>query len=135
MVGVVMVFRDVAERRRIERERSSLIADLETAVRARDDFLSIASHELRNPVNAVRLQLILLWTLMGAAAISSLIATGLAQGRFFTPAQQLVDHPMAEQPDARPLLVGEGRIELRNVSFAYDSQPVLQDARLIIQPG
>jgi putative ABC transport system permease protein len=45
------------------------------------------------PLNAVRLQLILLWTLMGAAAISSLIATGLAQGRFFTPAQQLVEPP------------------------------------------
>lgn len=45
------------------------------------------------PLNAVRLQLILLWTLMGAAAISSLIATGLAQNRFFTPAQQLVDPP------------------------------------------
>jgi putative ABC transport system permease protein len=45
------------------------------------------------PLNAVRLQLILLWTLMGAAAISSLIATTLAQGRFFTPAQQLVEPP------------------------------------------
>jgi putative ABC transport system permease protein len=45
------------------------------------------------PVNAVRLQLILLWTLMGAAALSSLIATGLAQSRFFTPAHQLVEPP------------------------------------------
>jgi putative ABC transport system permease protein len=45
------------------------------------------------PVNAVRLQLILLWTLMGAAAISSLIATTLAQSRFFTPAHQLVEPP------------------------------------------
>jgi putative ABC transport system permease protein len=45
------------------------------------------------PVNAVRLQLILLWTLMGAAAISSLIATGMAQKNFFTPAQQLLDPP------------------------------------------
>jgi putative ABC transport system permease protein len=45
------------------------------------------------PLNAVRLQLILLWTLMGAAALSSLIATGLAQSRFFTPAHQLVDPP------------------------------------------
>ena len=57
MVGAVMVFRDVTDRRRIERERSSLIADLETALHARDDFLSIASHELRNPVNAMQLQL------------------------------------------------------------------------------
>jgi putative ABC transport system permease protein len=45
------------------------------------------------PLNAVRLQLILLWTLMGAAAISSLIATTLAQARFFTPAHQLVEPP------------------------------------------
>jgi putative ABC transport system permease protein len=46
-----------------------------------------------SPLNAVRLQLILLWTLMGAAAISSLIATTLAQSRFFTPAHQLVEPP------------------------------------------
>jgi putative ABC transport system permease protein len=45
------------------------------------------------PLNAVRLQLILLWTLMGAASLSSLIATGLAHGRFFTPAHQLVEPP------------------------------------------
>jgi putative ABC transport system permease protein len=45
------------------------------------------------PVNAVRLQLILLWTLMGAAALSALIATGLAQQRFFTPDHQLIDPP------------------------------------------
>jgi putative ABC transport system permease protein len=46
-----------------------------------------------SPIEAVRLQLILLWTLMGAAAVSSLIATGLAQRNFFTDAQQLVDPP------------------------------------------
>jgi putative ABC transport system permease protein len=46
-----------------------------------------------SPLNAVRLQLILLWVLMGAAALSSLIATGLAQRNFFTEAQQLVDAP------------------------------------------
>ncbi|MFL5896545.1 MAG: ABC transporter permease [Thermoleophilaceae bacterium] len=45
------------------------------------------------PLNAVRLQLILLWILMGAAALSSMIATTLAQSRFFTPAHQLVDPP------------------------------------------
>jgi putative ABC transport system permease protein len=45
------------------------------------------------PLNAVRLQLILLWTLMGAAALSSLIATNLAQQRFFTASHQLLDPP------------------------------------------
>src|SRR4051812_48166992 len=46
-----------------------------------------------SPLQAVRLQLILLWTLMGAASISALIATGFAQGRFFTPAHQLAEPP------------------------------------------
>lgn len=46
-----------------------------------------------SPVNAVRLQLILLWTLMGAAALSAMIATTLAQSRFFTPDHQLLDPP------------------------------------------
>jgi putative ABC transport system permease protein len=45
------------------------------------------------PLNAVRLQLILLWTLMGAAALSALIATSLAQQRFFTDDHQLIDPP------------------------------------------
>jgi putative ABC transport system permease protein len=46
-----------------------------------------------SPVNAVRLQLVLLWTLMGAAATSALIATSLAQRNFFTPAHQLREPP------------------------------------------
>jgi putative ABC transport system permease protein len=46
-----------------------------------------------SPLNAVRLQLILLWTLMGAAALSAMIATTLAQNRFFTPAHQLREPP------------------------------------------
>ena len=35
-----------------------MISELEAAVHARDEFLSIAAHELRNPVNAVQLQLV-----------------------------------------------------------------------------
>src|SRR6185436_20686508 len=56
--GAVLVFRDVTDRRRTEHERSTLISELEAAVHARDEFLSIAAHELRNPVNAVQLQLV-----------------------------------------------------------------------------
>jgi putative ABC transport system permease protein len=41
------------------------------------------------PTDAVRLQLILLYVLLGSVAISALIATALAQRNFFTDAEQL----------------------------------------------
>ena len=41
------------------------------------------------PTDAVRLQLILLYALLGSVAIAALIATALAYRNFFTPAQQL----------------------------------------------
>jgi putative ABC transport system permease protein len=43
------------------------------------------------PVDAVRLQLILLWSLLGSVSLSALIATGLGYRGFFTQAHQLRD--------------------------------------------
>ena len=45
------------------------------------------------PTDAVRLQLILLYTLLGSVAIAGLVATTLAYRNFFTPAQQLREPP------------------------------------------
>jgi putative ABC transport system permease protein len=42
-----------------------------------------------SPTDAVRLQLILLYTLLGSVAIAGLLATTLAYRNFFSPAQQL----------------------------------------------
>ena len=42
-----------------------------------------------DPVDAVRLQLVLLWVLMGSVALSAVIATSLGYRGFFTPAHQL----------------------------------------------
>jgi putative ABC transport system permease protein len=46
-----------------------------------------------DPVEAVRLQLVLLWTLLGSVALAALISTSLAYRNFFTPAHQLKDLP------------------------------------------
>jgi putative ABC transport system permease protein len=46
-----------------------------------------------DPTDAVRLQLILLWTLLGSVALAGLIATSLAYRNFFTPAHQLREPP------------------------------------------
>ena len=41
------------------------------------------------PLDAVRLQLILLWVLLGSVALAALIATSLGYRGFFTSAHQL----------------------------------------------
>jgi putative ABC transport system permease protein len=46
-----------------------------------------------DPVDAVRLQMILLWVLLGAVALSALIVTSLAYRNFFTSAHQLREPP------------------------------------------
>jgi putative ABC transport system permease protein len=46
-----------------------------------------------SPTDAVRLQLILLYSLLGSVAIAGLLATNLAYRNFFTPAQQLREEP------------------------------------------
>jgi len=42
-----------------------------------------------DPADAVRLQLIILWTLLGAVSLSALLAMSLSYRRFFTPYHQL----------------------------------------------
>jgi PAS domain S-box-containing protein len=53
---VMSAIRDVTERKRLE-ARARLYRKAQEEVRERDEFLSIASHELRTPVTALKLQL------------------------------------------------------------------------------
>jgi PAS domain S-box-containing protein len=56
---VIAAVRDVTERKKIE-DRARLWHQAQEEVRERDEFLSVASHELRTPVTALQLQLQLL---------------------------------------------------------------------------
>ncbi|KYF54503.1 hypothetical protein BE08_22425 [Sorangium cellulosum] len=51
-----MSTRDETERLRLEQERERLLRSLQEAVHVRDEFLSIASHELKTPLTALVLQ-------------------------------------------------------------------------------
>ena len=50
-----VVMRDVSAQRQSEALVQRALADAETAVRDRDDLLGLVSHDLRNPVNAVKM--------------------------------------------------------------------------------
>ena len=56
LLGFAKVTRDLTERRQLEEERIRL-AHAQEAVRLRDEFLSLASHELKTPLTVLRLQL------------------------------------------------------------------------------
>ncbi len=53
---LLVVADDVTARKQGEIERSRLVRELQQGIRARDDFLSLAAHELKTPLTPVRLQ-------------------------------------------------------------------------------
>jgi PAS domain S-box-containing protein len=62
IVAVVLVFRDIRERRRIEQE-------LRDAARRKDEFLATLAHELRNPLAPIRNAVELMRRAQGDAAV------------------------------------------------------------------
>ncbi len=88
-IGFAKVTRDLTERRAAEEERVRL-AQSNEALRLRDEFLSIASHELKTPLTALKLQVQSL--LHERAALEPRVATKLERiDRATLRITQLVD--------------------------------------------
>jgi PAS domain S-box-containing protein len=122
IVGVVLVFRDVTERRRTELDRQTYAAererlleaeraaraDAERASRVKDEFVGMVSHELRTPLNAI-----LGWTQL------------MAQGR----------HDPAVVQRGLEVVSRNARVQVRVISDLLDiSRIVSGKLRLEIQP-
>ncbi len=102
IIGASKISRDITEKKRLERELEQLLAaeqaarqKLAEAVAARDDFIAVAAHELRNPLNVFLLNLQLLHrisTTPGYEQIRGLIEKTREQvGRITTLVDRLLD--------------------------------------------
>ncbi len=61
ILGTMVLCAEVTEQVLARREVEALAQDLQKALQIRDDFLSVASHELKTPLTSLQLQLQLLW--------------------------------------------------------------------------
>ena len=53
VVGASRIARNITEKKQLESERESARAQLVEALAARDEFIAVAAHELRNPINVM----------------------------------------------------------------------------------
>src|SRR5262249_38795465 len=136
--GVVVVFRDVTEKRRAEAERERLQAELcrrneqlQELDRRKDDFLALLGHELRNPLAPLRYAV----HLLGRAPDNQAVVTRAREtiGRQVAQMTRLVDELLDASRIARGKVeLRRGRMDLAAVvaATAEDHRPELTSAGL-----
>jgi PAS domain S-box-containing protein len=121
---------DVTAMKEVARERARIVRELQDSIRTRDDFLSLASHELRSPLTPLMLRLDgLLGRVESASATfeAEALAEELrAMKRVATRVTQLVDNLL----DASRMTVGRVPLEIGEV----DLSAVVRDVVDRLQP-
>ncbi|MBD2453846.1 PAS domain-containing protein [Nostoc sp. FACHB-87] len=151
---ILLVIEDITQQTQLEAERTQLLAQeqsareaAETANRAKDEFLSILSHELRNPLNAMLGWATLLRTQQlnettvnqGLAAIEHSAQTQahlisdlldisrISSGRLQMNAQEIELVPIIEAAIAVVRLAADTKNIQINPNFASTSRPMIGD--------
>ena len=132
IAGVVLVFRDITERKQSEREREQSFAreqaarvEAEEANRLKDEFLATASHELRTPLTAI-----VGWTRM--------LRAGGLDGKTAARALETIERNADAQTrlvedllDISRIISGKLLLDTRPVEMA----PVVNDAVSAVRPA
>ena len=132
VAGVVLVFRDITERRRLESERERLLAsaqaaqqEAEQANRLKDEFLATASHELRTPLTAV-------------VGWSRLLRTGKLDAESSARALEAIERNASLQTkliddllDVSRIITGKLNLDRRPIEMAH----VVSDAVNTVRPA
>jgi PAS domain S-box-containing protein len=123
-IGAINSFQDVTELRRAQEDRERLVTALEQAVRARDEFLDVASHELRTPITTLTLQADALLRSLSMALqgeeTGEMLSPARLAGRARTVRAQLtrLSALVESISDASRIVAGNLELTLENVELA-----------------
>jgi PAS domain S-box-containing protein len=138
IVGASKIARDISEKKILERDREVARQELAETLASRDEFIAVAAHELRNPLNVLALLLKLLERMPGLAAgspqVKNLVDKSRAQlGRLSSLLDRLLDvtrvragiFELYQEPFDLTSLVGEvvGRFTIENPDLQISFEP------------
>lgn len=130
LIGVVLIFRDITERRRAEHERDralereqELRLKAEEASRLKDEFLATVSHELRTPINHM-----LGWVMM---LRGGMLSPTQAQSALETIERnvRMQNRLIEDLLDVSRIISGKLRLEMRPVRISEVIEAAVASAR------
>ena len=127
IVGAVLTFHDITERRHMDKELQARAEELTDADRRKNEFLAMLAHELRNPLAPIRNALQYL-----AAAGGNSETFGQVQGILDRQLRQMV-RLVDDLLDVSRISRGKIELQLKRVSVAGVIEEALETCRPIIE--
>jgi len=120
---------DIARRAALSVDNARLYREAQEAIRLRDEFLSIASHELKTPLTSLRLQLSLIERNMGAESRERLRPKVLGAHRQVDRLSGLVDTLL----DVSRIATGRIALERSEVDLAFMAREAVERLREVFE--